>query len=453
MIRRTPLFLSLILGLGIGATGCGKKAGNKSNQGETTTPQITPTEIERLLERQEVVCDPNSACPNYLAKIVVINKGKLEYCTGFLVDEETVATSSSCLPDIIKGNGLDCSKDAFFFFPQTAYRPAERVKCEKVLQVSHIDRTISPALWRDDVAFLKLEKSLDYRRQAGLSRDGISNNKEYNVWFIDQVDEVTGLVRRESCEALHNTYVNPLSANESSPNLVFANCGLKKGNTGAPILDSRGRVRAMVSQTMSAKLREYLASTGLLTKPLKEMFHGTNFACAPTIYDSNVLDERECAKDLTYKVLDDLRSNMLSPKTLFSDMRKKLEESLVNTSRYIQFGVKLTGQGDVRGTEVFPRCFKPLNDWISSLNGTRNNYVFEVSVPVTTFKKVMDANGRVQGQILSETPKDHYMQFSLKSLRSNKRSLVYMWTNEENSTRTYQNLSEQCSLTEQLSLF
>lgn len=432
---------TIVMGLSVLTVSCGKKAKNDNGSPERTTPELEPTEMEQLINRQVVACESNQACPNYLTKIAIIRKKKLTFCTGFLVDDQTIATSTSCIPNILRRAGEDCSKDIFFFFPRTAYRAAERVGCKEVVQVSHQVGS-DPILWRDDVSFLRMDKTMNYRRNARFDRDGLTNNKDYNVWFVDQLDETTALVRKDSCQALHGTYVNPLASNVSSPGMVFAGCPFNSSNSGAPVLDNRGRVRAMVSAPMSESLRKYLESTGLLINPLKPMLHATNFACAPTIFDSEVLDERECSKDLRYAKLDDLRSSMLSSVNLFSEMKQKLEDSIAETSKYVQFAVELNTNGDISKAKIYPKCFKPLKNWLQSLNRTRNNYVFEVSIPDQTFRRAMDENGRVQGIVQENPNKKYFVQFSLKSLRSQQKSVIFMWNDGENNT--YQNVTEDC---------
>ncbi|WP_408097588.1 trypsin-like serine protease [Peredibacter sp. HCB2-198] len=439
MPLRLLLTTALLLGMGV-FVGCGKKAKNDDDT-ISYNPSLEPSEMEMLLSRQEVACDGNQACPNYLTKIAVVNGNKLNFCTGFLVNENTVATSSSCLPSLLRLVGQDCGRDVFFFFPKTSNRPAEKVGCKQVLQASQLDGN-DPILWRDNVSFLQLSSPLTNRRQVGISREGIANGKEYQTWFVDQQDEYTAIIRREYCEAAHNTYINPLASNLSSPSMVFNNCTLKNGNTGAPILDSKGKVRAVVSTNMDVKLRNYLESTGLLTNPLRQMFHATSFACAPTINDSEMLDEKECTKDLTYNKVDRLRSEMLSNNNCFADLKKKLESSLESISRYITFGVKLIPNGDYQRVEVYPKCFKPLTGWIATLNNTRNNYVMEMSLPSNTFKRAMDVYGRIYGAEVETKKENFFLQFSLKSLRSVKKSTTFMWNDLVN--KTFPDLSESC---------
>lgn len=437
---------AMLMGACLLVVGCGKKAKENGTPDRSTPPIQNDQEREEYLQKQDVNCEANQACPNYISKIVIFNGAQKKFCTGFLTDESTVATSASCLPSILRQNGLDCSKDIYFFFPKTSNRPAERANCSQITLISEIDGQ-DPILWRDDVAFLQLTKPISYRRQASIIRDGVVNNKQFVSWMVDQQDDFSAIIKKSVCESIHNNYVNPLVLNESSPSMLFADCEITNGGSGAPILDSRGKVRAMISTQMDKKLREYLESTGLLTAKLKQMFHATNFACAPTPQDSDMLDEKECLKDLTYLKVDRIRSEMLNTNMLFGELKKKLEESLEKVSKYVRFGVKIIPKGDIQETQIYPKCFKPLKDWLGSMP-SKNNYVDEISLPVKSFRRTMDTYGRIQGMTVEKPETKNMVQFSLKNLRSDTpKSSVLMWLAGQEGYDTYPNLSESCSNT------
>lgn len=437
-------FIILSMGTCFLMWGCGKKPKTEERRSvEVVRPP--QTELNSFLEKQVVSCEGNQVCPNYIAKVVVVQgKDSFKFCTGFLTEDNIIATSASCLPNLLRLNGQDCSNDVFFFFPKTVYRPAERVNCNKVSLASELSGD-DPILWRDDVVFLETQEKVSFRKQAQIVRDGIQNSRQYVSWMIDQQDEYSALIKRSNCEGVHKNYVNPLTTNESSPNMVLADCKLTNGGMGAPVVDSRGKIRGMMSKDMDSKLRTYLESTGLLTNGLKPMAHATNFACAPTTTDHEMLDERECLKDLNYGKLDGLRSQMLSTNLLFGNLRKEFEDSLKDISKYIEFGVKLIPMGDVQETQIFPKCFKPLSVWLSSLSGNRNAYVDEVKLPIKSFRRGMDPYGRIVGTTIESPSELNYVQFSLKNLRVSKRSSVLMWTNQNESLKTFPGISENCS--------
>ena len=438
-LLRSILSASLVFGACGLLSGCGKEAKTKVPATEPYQQPISST--DRFLEKQTVVCDGNSYCPNYIAKLVVVDGiNSYRFCTGFLTDENTIATSSSCLPSLLKKEGADCSRDVFIFFPKTSNRAAERVGCKSVIQFSNLSSE-DPNLWRDDVSFLSLEKGLPYRRQAVISRDGVPNNRIFTAWMVDQQGDFSAIIKRSSCQAVQNNYVNPLATTFSSPNMLFADCGLTVGSSGAPIIDSFGKVRAMISKRISKKLEDSINSFGWLKEPLRELGHGTNFACAPTIYDDEKLDERECTKELSESWIASERESMTSFNNLFREERQKLRMALDAKSNYINFDFKLISAGHTQNIEITPKCFKPLSGWLSTIN-VRNNYVFDVTLPDIKFKKTMDANGRVSGAVEDQPEKPYFVQFSTKQLKAVKRSIVWMWNSIEN--RTFPNLSEQC---------
>ena len=422
---------------------CGKKAGTKSSG--TSLDQAAPpmtSEVEQLLQKQELVCEQGKPCPAYIAKVAVVHGSELRFCTGFLADSNTIATSTSCLTNILRLSNQDCSQDVFFYLPNSFNRSTFRVGCKRVLQVSQLNSS-DPSLWRDDVSFLELQEPILFRRALPFSREGLENGNIYTSWAIEQVDKHTAFIRKLDCEAVHNSYVNPLASDVSSPNMMFAGCHLRPGNNGAPIIDARGRVRGMVSQQMNPKLRSYIESTGLLSEPLKPMFHATNFACAPLLYNTDVLNEGECTKELNYNSIDRLRSNLLNMEGVFEELKLSLEERLSQKNQYFNVGVKLSAVGDAETTEYYPKCFKNVSSWISNLNISRSVFSFPTYLPKISFQKVMNGIGHLKAKEVEDGEKKHYMQFSPKSLNNFGYSRVFFWNNDD-INQTFDGVSEAC---------
>ena len=422
---------------------CGKKEGQK-NSGTSldfSTPPMT-SDVELLLQKQELVCEQGKFCPNYIAKVAVVHGSEVRICTGFLADSNIIATSTSCLTNILRLSNQDCSQDVFFYLPNSFNRSTFRVGCKKVLQVSQLSSN-DPSLWRDDVSFLELQNPILFRRALPFSRDGFEDRTVYTSWAIEQVDKHTAFIRKLDCEAVHKSYVNPLASNISSPNMMFAGCDLKPGHNGAPIVDGRGRVRGMVSQQMNPKLRGYIESTGLLSEPLKPLFHATNFACAPLLYNTDVLNERECTKELNYQNIDSLRANMLNMEGVFEALKTSLEERLSQKNQYFNVGVKLSAVGDAEITQYYPKCFKNVSSWISNLNIARSVFSFPTYLPKISFQKVMNGLGHIEAKEVENGEKKHYMQFSPKSLNNYGYSRVFLWNNDD-INQTFDGISEAC---------
>lgn len=440
--QKQILFLLAILAFTV-IIGCGKKTKeSKSVEGPGEQLPQTASDRDAFLDKQQVACDQGQNCPNYISKMVVFDNQNIKYCTAFLVDRDKIATAASCLPAYLRQESVTCDKDVFFFFQGPANRPAIKIGCEKILQVSNLEGS-DAGLWRSDVAFIKLTEKINGRRFLDFNRDGLGNHKEFTFWGIDQIDDSTGFIRRQECESIHNSYLNPLATSEFSPNMLFSGCGLRDGNSGAPIIDTRGRVRGMVSRSINRKTVEYLQTTGLLTKPLNEMFHATNFSCAPTIFDTNIADEKECSKDLSAGAREDLRSQVLSFSNILKEMKNKLEAKISDGSQYFNFAVKFNNvQVDEYKTEITPKCFKNISRWINTLNTSRNAYVFQASLPNVVVKRKMNSYGRIVGVDESLAATIYNFQFSPKLLSIAKTSLVFMWNDLVNLQ--FPNMTESC---------
>jgi hypothetical protein len=422
--------------------GCGKEVENQSGASAPDRTKPEQTAMDAYLARQEVVCEQDQACPSYMAKIVVVDGSKFRFCSGFLTEDDVIATSASCLTEFLRNTGADCRQDVFFFFPQAASRPAERAGCDQVI-LSSSNQVQNPALWHHDVAYLKLSSPVRFRRTALISREGILNRGKYTTWMIDQEDESFAVLKKLNCEGVHNSYINPLATNESSPNMMVADCLTTRGGTGAPLLDGV-KVRGIISRSMDLALRTELLKTDLLQNGLKEMAHVTNFACAPMPDDTEVRDQAECGKELAPFELDRLRTEMISSNIVFSNFRKKYEETLNGRSKFVNFAVNLIPRGNIQETEIYPKCFKPLLGWLPTLSSNRNNYEDNLLLPSVSFRRTMDPYGKVQVISVPGADKDTFIQFSLKNLRSVQKSDVVMWYKGQ-AQKMYPSLTEVCS--------
>lgn len=445
--------LALVLALSLLAICCGKKSKESSSaaRDEVINPPVI-ADLGAFLEKQEVICNEGDVCPGYLAKIVVVDKDKVKFCTGFLTDNDVVTTSSSCLSEFLRLPSQDCSKDVYLYFPKTANYKAERVGCKSIKLVSKIEKLDinnkeESLLWRDDVAQLEIEPLQKRRTKLAVDQDGFASSKTYQVIAIEQVDEHVAVVRKNECQAMHETYINPLVSNEFSPSMTFVGCTYKKGFTGAPILSkSNGGVRGIVSQPMNEFLRTYIQKEGWLEegKALKDIFHATNLACAPILHDNDVRDQQECGKTMSIRVVEDARTHMLNRTDLFVDLKKSLEMSLEGISQYIRFKVTTISQNsDEMSVDITPRCFKDVESWIFPIRN-ENHLTFDIDLPFKKFRKAMNPNGRIVGVEFKAQKTNYRFQFFPKILYKKKASTVYMWNNNANSNRNFPNLSERC---------
>ncbi len=420
-------YLSIILIVGLIAS-CGKKEQGAS--GETVIPQPQMPEREEFLESQQILCESGTYCPDYIAKIVVFDKGTPRFCTGTMVSKSQILTSASCLPSYLRNTDADCSKDVFLFFNKGS-RPPERVGCKSIIQISTLDGN-KAEYWRDDVAILQMDRNLNWRDFRDVNRNGFSDGSKMRFFAVDQSNNFTGIIRKEECEVVLGSYLYPLSSNESSPNILLSGCTKKNGYRGAAILDNFPRIRGVLSD-LSA-LRSSLENSSLLIKPLKDFVHVSNFACAPFFDETSVLNEVECSKNLDYGLLSSAREHLLSDQERFGDLIGKLERNADGLSKYLKITTKLTPVGDRHALDFLPMCFKNISSWLPGIS-TKSSFDYEAIFPARTLKKGVDSNGRAITQEVEEKQMKYYFGFSPKRLLKEKLSDVFLSTDATDTLR------------------
>jgi hypothetical protein len=437
--------------------GCGKKAEESGNKTERREQQVV-TDIEQELAKQELFCGGvGRDCPTYITKIAVLQKTKLKFCSGFLTKDNVVVTASSCLPDRLRLKDAACDKDITFFFANTdsSEKPV-RVKCEKVLEVSNLDVTKEPFLWRSDVAYLKVDasdpkikKELNARKHITPSRLGMDNTERpFYSWGVDQIDSAQpgsyqGIIRKsDECRTIKNSYFNPLSNSEYSPVITLVGCEFSDGNSGAPILDYRGKVRGIVSRPIDQKEIDEVVSMRILAGSLKPMMHVTNYACAP-IYnsDDNVQNENECNQPLDINSYDAGQSAMFSEANIFKTPIQKLEVYLNGSSRYFKFNVTLNPVGEAYDLKVVVSCFKNVPKWINEFTNNKPFTTYIDIAPMRIERKMNDV-GVIFADETAGDKKETKFQFKPSLLRKDKQATVFMWS--DGPTTTFNSVPEAC---------
>lgn len=422
------LFPLLIIGC---LFSCGKK--EKSDSVEALPPELIESEKEEFLRKQELFCEPGTFCPDYVAKIVVFDRGQVRYCTGTLVSKNKVLTSASCLPSYLRSTEADCSKDVFLFFGRGGTRPPERMECKSILQVSALDGNLAE-YWRDDVAILELSKNLNWREFKDVTRRGFEDSDKVRFFAVDQANDFTGVIRKEECDVVLNSYLYPLSLEKSSPNILVAGCKKKTGYRGAAIMDNFPRIRGVLSDESS--LRASLENSSLLIKPLKDFLHVSNFACAPFLEETSALNEQECSKELTYSNIAKARDVLLSDQERYGVLVDKLEELADSLSKYYRISATLNTVADRQILSFKPECFKNVNSWISAVK-TDETVNEAMLFPAHTLRKGVDSNGRAVTQELEEKKEKYSMTFSGKRLFKEKLSDIFLSIADANSRRIY----------------
>jgi hypothetical protein len=425
-----PLALTLLVGLG-----CGKKAEINQRDPVRTVDPING-EMEALLMKQTVDCDNGLACPGGMAKVAIVDKNKLKFCTGFLVNSVTLATSSSCLTQSLRlaTEESRCQKDVHVFFARSGFSESRRVGCKRLLLASQIPGN-DPILWRNDISYIELSEPV-YRRSFRLSRDATEDRKYLTMWKVDADNDEVGIIRKQDCQIVLNSYVNPISNSAFSPVMTLSGCEFKKGNTGSILLSPQGRWRGMVSQPVDKTLVDFLNNSGLMVEPLASLVHASSAACLPSVLESDPATERDCFKDLDYRQVDRQRSEMLNTEVPYQYSRGEIAKE-VNTLRpYFKWDAQLVKNPNEAsyGIKLVPVCMNNIKGWIDQVGRGTKRYTYSMVLPAWKLKLGFDRGARLVSRVETDVMNKIFVQFSPRTAWNTGDTNVFVWAEGTQST-------------------
>lgn len=440
-LKRSAPLLALIVALA-SVTACGKKSETKLPN--IANPDIDPItgEIEERLQKQSVVCDNGISCPGSLAKIVVVDRNNFRYCTGFLVNSITMATSASCLSEGLRvsTDPNRCEKDVHIFFPRSGFNASRRVKCKQILYKSTLQGK-EPVLWRNDLVYFELAEPV-YRRSVKLSRKGLQDNEQVTLWKVDADNDQVGVIRKQDCEVSLKSYVNPLSDSPFSPSITIVGCEFNKGNSGALVLGENGNSwKGVLSQPLSADLVRFLSNSGRLVEPLLPLVHISNSACLPSLLEADVPVEQDCFKDLDLSQIDRRRAEMLSTEVPYEVTRKEIQDEVNLIRPYFDWQADLV-KDEVQSSfkiALIPKCMRPMSGWIDNVGRGTRRVTYSMTVPDWKLILGFDRGVRLVSLLNTETTQRIFVQFSPRAAWSQKEVDISVWR-ESTVGRTFRNI-------------
>lgn len=432
------LLAATILTLAV-SMGCGKKAKILDNRPTAAIDPISG-KLEAELRLQSVICEAGLSCPGGMAKIAIIDNNKLKFCTGFLVNSVTLATASSCLTQTLRISEDDnrCQKDLHVFFPRSGFSQAIRVGCQKLLYASQVPGT-DPVLWRQDVAYIELSEPV-YRRSVRLNRQGMKDGEKLTLWKIDADNNQLGVIRKDECEVIQNSYVNPLFDTDTNPTALLSGCSFKEGNAGSMILGDRQDWRGVVSKPLSAALERVVRRNEI--EPLKPVLHVANGACLQSVLESDAPTARACFRDLDNDEIDARRSDMLTNLTPYQVNREAIEVEVNKIRPYFNWRADLIEDPTDGGynVQLTPVCMRPINDWIDLVGRGTRRFVYSKLVPRWKLTLGFDRGARLISKTDTSETQKIFVQFYPRTVWNNKKTDMFVWR-EGNPASSFDDIS------------
>jgi V8-like Glu-specific endopeptidase len=352
---------------------CGKKVDKNplavmdpSDRGERDDRVSDDESIRRFISEQNLTCKDEQECPDNIAKLVIIDRQRISFCTGTLISTDTILTTSSCLPRSLRVPGLNCQNNIFAIFPKTYSKPVQRIGCSKIIS-SDTNEFDDPALRRSDFAFVKLKDKVN-RSSSFVSRRGLNVNSQYNAIKINYVDDYMGEMVKKKCNPLLNSFANPFTTSKYSPMVTVSDCGFLEGNVGAPVFNSKGFIVGLFSSKMDKKVGSFILNRNILNEPMADIHHVANTTCIKfpfTRYE--IQRNKECTKDINISLLDQLRRKILVNSKIHLNNMMNIKAEIEKPVKYFKWKIKFFGNANSSTFEPHiekPNCFFNLKSWI-----------------------------------------------------------------------------------------
>jgi Trypsin len=249
-----------------------------AERGSTTFVTTVPNDkAPTVYATPKLVCaTPGGLCPEALALFVSRSIGEKDseffQCTSFLVAPNMIATNSHCIPQDLRAENASCSGRIQAIFGRSAHAPAQKFDCERVLSSSQIfeEKTHPEYMKRPDYAFIQLKSAVPRRQPLRFSREGLPDGFLLKVPTIDPSEdpmEIRSTLKIKTCRTMQNSLVSPGYTHAFANLASSAGCETIHGNSGSPMLDVSGRVRAILYGARDGK--DQLGHTGAVEMPKK----------------------------------------------------------------------------------------------------------------------------------------------------------------------------------------
>ncbi|RZA00189.1 MAG: trypsin-like serine protease, partial [Proteobacteria bacterium] len=138
-------------------------------------PAASLSDALKLREDARLKCQDPAHCPANVGLFLATKPDGVLSCTGFLVEEDVVATNSHCFPNAIKELSDLCAERVSITFAASGGRPEEKFSCAEFLGASARPNALSP-----DLALFRLAKKTG-RAPFPIDRSGVAPEAAYEA--------------------------------------------------------------------------------------------------------------------------------------------------------------------------------------------------------------------------------------------------------------------------------
>jgi hypothetical protein len=192
-----------------------------------------------------VRCEDPTSCPEAVGMLVV-DRGQYEEpgrCTVTLIGEERALTASHCLAPADRRAGAACTR-TWIVFPETARAKRESIACAHVVSATP---EISESALQQEHAVLQLVHA-SARTPFAIDPQAPEPGSIVTVASITPhpIYGTTHALATRLCRVIDSEPAEQALGAEAANVGWLMNCPIARGNSGSPVIDYAGRVRAIV---------------------------------------------------------------------------------------------------------------------------------------------------------------------------------------------------------------
>ncbi len=378
---------------------------------ETSTQYSLEDTFDHVFQNQSVECESPSKCPESIAKLVINNGKQIKNCTGFLIEDNIVMTSSKCLKENGFHPSISCHDKIKVFFPETKKKLAQSFNCQNIQSESFgISR-------EDEVLYIQIAST--QREFLDKSYEGISNNNRFNIWFVDEVAPNKSVIKKTTCTSRFQTILTPYYNNSQAPFASFSDCQISPHAIGAPII-KQNKVHAVVDESFSTDFFENFEKDFIAFKKNKlpeKMVKASNFSCLKfkdnTIdypYHCNLIREHPISEKLNTLIDSSLEDDLELAKKLES-FSSKIYPQVYHWSR--SRPMLVDGENESRDYSQLlvsfqPQCMTKLKGWIDyfkrTVTGLPKEKILNIDIPIFKYNFTLNQYAQIEFELQEMTP-------------------------------------------------